>query len=901
MKLGPLRFNIRRLLQSCLHSALLLLLGLQASILACLLSYGYVPIPANWGNALMAKYGPPDFILETGSIRLTANAQIELTDLSVRTPMLTQPAFQAQRTVIQLGLVPEQNLRLGVLDVTVTNGTLFLPAVYSPSGHRTALLQQMAFHLTPRSEQIHVDTFAALLDEIRLRGSLEWPLTPAQSPHESSITMQARIDRGYKLIASALKQKSRFNALAQPTLNFKLQMLEDQSVQISTQLSSRSLIHPQLTGKNIRIDAAFQIKEGHLNSSSSIQFKADELSAPGLKTSAQSIYGQIAQEDWSALVNGNWPELELCAAALTVRNYPLVAPKLQIDPKDYPRLQVTGSCAGLEGAAAFAGVVDVAAQSAEIEAQGSVDLLRLIPQQALEKLPTLELGPAPYYSVQLRLKEGFQLDSAQVRAQADQLAVNGIKFDHIQATAQYAQGLFEIQDLHLRRGSQWLQLQFSLDRNSSDYRVALLGSAVPYEYNSILPRWWAAIFKDFDFSAVDYSYGDFIIYGNIKNRVADLYYGYAEARQVAYRGVQLAEADLIVRGRGRYAEVHNLHAKNGSAWARGNIAFASLPDEIHVPVSIRLDFDAHLPLADTQKLFGENIARIISDFESDESPTAHFSAAIFNQAYPHYSRHTYFNLSANSNGPVRFKQVPLDQLEFKLYGRPTATHLRELSFEFADGTGSAEIDINTPVAAEPRLRLNLQLRAANKDKTLAGLAPVIGNTSPSTPSEQAHHSEESALSLRLHLEGPANNPYGYSGYGSLLLQDPKLGSIKLLGPLSTLLENTPLNFTSLSLNTLQGSFQLDQATVQFSPLRIDGPSTQILAPGSFRIDTQELDMRVSISLFANLGAPKSPLKKFSDFIQSPLPNLLQFDLNGTLTKPRWRSLYDPRNLIPQLR
>ena len=898
MKIGPLAFKPTVAVARLLQGALLLAFATQLLLIACLISLGFIPIPKDWGNALIKKYAPADLTIEVEAIRIRSFAQLEIIGLQVSSTLLDQPLLVAGMSELQLGWLSGPTKRIGVKGLTVTDGTLYMPSVYSPSGKRSALVEKIAFHLTPASDQIHIDSFAALHDEMRLRGTAEWPLTIQQRRTPRNRTTAGLIDQTYKQIAQLIKESARFNPFIHPTLLFKLELLENESVQISTRLSSRRLNHEELIGQNILIDSAFQLKNGQLDSSSSIRFKASKLEAPRLKTSAESVYGQFSQEDWSALANGEWPELEFSAEALTIHNYRIEAPKLQIDPSDYPRLQVSGSADGLKGAAEFSGQIDLETQSAELTAQGNVDLLSLIPKTQLQKLPQLEFSQAPYYALNLSMSPGFELESLQVQAQTQQLTVNGIRFDHIQAKSQITDGIFTIDDLYLRRGPQWINLNFNLDRHSLDYHLGLCGSAVPYEYNSILPGWWTSIFKDFDFSQVEYSYGDFMIYGNAKSKLADLYYGHAQVQKAAYRGVQVDEADLIVLGRGHYTELKDLNAKSGDAWAHGNIAFSSLPDAISAPVSIRIDFEAQLPLEDTAKLFGGNVAEIINDFESEQLPTAHFTAAIFNKAYPHYSNRTYFDLHANSKGPVRYKKVPLDHIDFSLFGRQHSTALRDINFGFAGGSGSGSIDINTPNDAEPNLRLQLQATGADKDTALLNLAPVLGD---SIPSNKATEGAVTALSLKLHAQGPTADPLKFKGYGEAELLDPKLGALKLLGPLSTLLEETPLSFTSLTLDRLKTNFQLDEDIIKFTPLIINGPSTQILAPGTLRMSTQELDMRVSISPFANLGHPQSALRRISDFVQSPIPNLLQFDLSGTLDKPRWRSLYDPRNLLPALK
>ena len=75
-------------------------------------------------------------------------------------------------------------------------------------------------------------------------------------------------------------------------------------------------------------------------------------------------------------------------------------------------------------------------------------------------------------------------------------------------------------------------------------------------------------------------------------------------------------------------------------------------------------------------------------------------------------------------------------------------------------------------------------------EALSNLAP-IGSTSK--------------IDLEVHLKGPTGNWFEFNGYGRTAIHDDALGSIKLLGPLSSLLQKTPLNFTSLKFKTLDSA------------------------------------------------------------------------------------------------
>ena len=97
---------------------------------------------------------------------------------------------------------------------------------------------------------------------------------------------------------------------------------------------------------------------------------------------------------------------------------------------------------------------------------------------------------------------------------------------------------------------------------------------------------------------------------------------------------------------------------------------------------------------------------------------------------------------------------------------------------------------------------------------------------------------------------------------------------------------------------MAGEFALNEATVDFNRIEISGPRSRIEALGTLGLEDQSLAMRVSVFLFGNAGRPESGIRKISDLITRPLPNLLEFELSGSLQNQSWRSLYDPRQFIP---
>ena len=166
---------------------------------------------------------------------------------------------------------------------------------------------------------------------------------------------------------------------------------------------------------------------------------------------------------------------------------------------------------------------------------------------------------------------------------------------------------------------------------------------------------------------------------------------------------------------------------------------------------------------------------------------------------------------------------------------------------------------------------------------LSNLAPIEESTSK--------------IDLEVHLKGPTGNWFEFNGYGRAAIYDDALGSIKLLGPLSSLLQKTPLNFTSLKFKTLDSSFELAQSSLHFDQLTIGGHSSQIKMKGRYNFELDSLDMFATLHPLINYADKLNPVTPLNRLIQLPLSPLFKYTLNGSLQNPRWRSLLDPRSLL----
>tara|TARA_B110000208_G_scaffold11246_1_gene14117 strand:+ start:5940 stop:8576 length:2637 start_codon:yes stop_codon:yes gene_type:complete len=877
---------------------LLILFSAQAFVAGCLWTYGYVPAPTQWLNETLLEQKIDGFYIQAESFRLKLNGEIELTKLRAYHSEMSDPIMTADSTELQYTLRHQGAYQFTPTRLVLSNGTLQMPAIYSPDGNRATILERVAFHISLGEGMIRVDSFAAQHADIRLRGSIDLPLKAFGN------TERPPIERFYKLIAAILKEKEHFSPFIQPTLEFALTARADDSLDVSVHLSCEHLKHTYATGTGFHFQTKFNLQNGVITPLVPLMLRAEVIDVPKFNFAAEQITAHVATDQWKELMDGIWPEFALSAQSVATHGVELEGSQAIISPANYPDLQFSGSTNGLKGAVVFEGTLNSATKSGHIQADGSVDIFTFLPTSARTKLPTLEFGSTPHYTLAVTLDDGLKLNSASFRIEVDDLTANGLTFDSIHAAGSYKENLFKLDNILIERGKQWIDATFSQNNITNDFKITLLGSTSPEQYSPLLPKWWPKIFKDIDFSQATYSYGDFVIYGCSVPAPEVFFFGHAVAHRAAYRGALIDQGEFIARGRGNYVELHNINATAGDGWAKGDLSFTSAKNPLKGLLSVRYNFDSLMPLDIASKIFGGTIASIISDFEVSKLPRVKLDGVTFNDAYPQYADNESYDLDADIDTPITFRETPLDHLQFKLHSRKEAIYLRDLEFGYAEGNGTARIDIENAPNDGNNLRIDLSLRDANQAKAIKNLPSFDGIEAHLTQSEaQADETIRSKgkLDMNLHVQGPIDNLYAFNGYGDFVTNNEQLGAIQILGPLSSLLKNTRLSFTSFNLNQMTGRFAVEQEMINFSDLIIEGPRTKIWSQGTMRIPDQALNMDVRVKLFENLGNPDSRINTFRKLISSPLPNLLVFNLKGTIHDQEIRLSYDPRNFIPGLK
>jgi hypothetical protein len=877
---------------------LLVSLLVQSLAIGCLIAYGYIPIPADWANQKLRDKESNGFHIQADSFRLKLWHSIELIGIKVYHSETEDPILEASSLEVQYRFKKSESHHSNLTKLIFTNGTLSIPAVYSPDGKRTSVLENVTLHLSPTEQSIRIESFFAKHEDIFLRGSIEWPLRFEKNKRRFSI------QHLYKLIASALKQKNKVSPFIQPTIEFSLSKRLDNSTNVSLILSCEQLKHPRITGSYFSFGTAFLFKEGQLEPQAPLMLHAKSILFDDLDIFAEDIFAHVKAEKWPGLFNGALPEFEVSAHQLTASRIKLDAPRITIAPSAFPVLQFSGTTCGLEGSVVVSGAFNSADKSGKISANGSFDVSTLLPDSIVKKLPELQFGLMPFYNLHIDFDPGFKVRKVNFHANFQELSVNELKFDNITAEGYYNQDILNIENIHIDRKKQWVDGSYYQDIKNRDFKIYLRGSVLPKQYNSLLPDWWSKIFKDlyFDPNKLDLSEADFAIYGKMQKGANTSLFGHARVANLAYKEALFDTCDLIVRGNQNYIEIDSINAQVGSGRATGKLGFTVARDPQSGLVSVRYCFDALLPVETISNALGGNIADILGNFELTGMPDVQVEGVVFNEAFKEYEGKDSVHLKAKVDTPLRFQETLLDHLKLKLIGQGDTIYLRDIQLGYADGIANARADIFLTEAATPEMCFKLHLRDANQAKAIQNLFSSDNTENPQTPSREESIDPAKSLGLvdlNLHAKGPLTDIYGFKGYGDMEVRNKALGSIQLLGTLSELLKNTLFNFTSFNLDRMNVVFEVDREQLVITELEINGPRTRIWADeiGTLQLPDQALDMDLKVSLFANTGNKDSVINAFGRAIATPLPNLLSFKLTGTIDDQKVRSKFNPINLI----
>ena len=891
-----------RLFDLGLRSLLLLILALQAILLSCELFYGHIPLPAKKINRLLAKHSLDGLHIEANAYLLRLDGQVEAFGLKVFRADSSKPLLQAGSAMLRWSFRVKGNPGLQIHECVLSNGTLYLPAVYSPDGRHMALLSGVAIDLELKENRIRANSICARLDDWILRGTAGFSLPDTATSGKSD-----PVDSFHKLASQILAFKMQHDTIQKPTIAFDLLADESGRVDVDLLLSLRSVENGigQANRVSLHLDAELEDGELQLKEPGLLTCGQLEVATPALR--ALDANCRIAPQEFDKLIQMRIPQMDFSAREIRHADYAIGQPYFRLAETTPGQLHLAGSASIKGQVSALSADYHLDGKRGTLEARGTLtpdSVIDALPAAIRKELPHLDFTERLRYAASINFEKATGLKEARFDLEARRMVVGDLSLDLVRARCRHNDTTTRIDDLLVYRDDQYAEAVMQIDTREGKVTVQAKGDIQPKQYSRILPSWWGDIFNDFTIHPNSPVLADFAVQSDYRREAGTRFFGEVELADVVYSGVPLSKARVVVDGTPLHIGLDISDVESSEGDFRGRIDLTRRQDGIPSLVALHLEVETGLSIDATRNLVGPLLYdRTVSDFSFSGRPRVQLTgSSYFTGNYPEYQGKSHFTFSADSNGPLQYNGAPLQYLRLRGYSDDFVTQFRDVAFGYADGTGSGIMDIKSRPGEAGTACFKFSLENANDRKAIEDLPALDRLEDDFQRSREADDQTEAAgqggsLDASLHALGPLDDPYRFTGQGNFIIRDKQLGTIQLLGPLSMLLQGTALGFTSFELNQMTGDFWLEDGQARFLTLQVDGPITRIDATGSMELESQALDMRVAVHLFGNAAGRDNPIHRIGDRI-NPLSALLRFELRGTLEKQRWRSIFDPRKLIP---
>ena len=443
---------------------------------------------------------------------------------------------------------------------------------------------------------------------------------------------------------------------------------------------------------------------------------------------------------------------------------------------------------------------------------------------------------------------------------------------------------------------------YEMDVDTLAYRFLLAGSLRPMLIEGWFTEWWDQLWANFTFGArpPEAEIDILGVWGQPDR--SDVFIG-VHSGPMALRALPIDSLDTRIRTHDHRVEVHGLRAVTAGRSATGTFT------RVYNPVLdgwSRMVFDirSDLPVESIPLVFPVEGPALVEPLALTAPPDIHLVGELFGPGQPEKNNRQDYVLDVVADAPLRYRGFPLDHLALRVERRDRELWLENIRAGFAGGLAIGRATLTGP---EEDRRIDLDVRLAD-----AGLDLAITRwrefqaTRPAPPAPAvatAHADPEKnrplggALALSLKAGGPLADPLGLSGIGEGEVLGADLARIRLLGGFSSLLSEIGIGLGTVRLTDAHARFDLDRNRLAFGSLRLTGPSALVEAKGDYLLDAGTLAFNARVHPFEQRSGL---LSSTAGFVLSPLANVLEVELTGTLEEPGWTFTYGPTRLFRRM-
>lgn len=867
-----------------------LVLGALLAVQVFIVSAQKLPVPQFVLQQMQANLAAANLAISYERAHFDPTGKVLLEDVRVRILPYADPVLVAHSAYVHKGIwamlsgspIPEE--------IRLDGATLQLPAPLSPTGIAAPLLRDGAVTVRIEGSLLHIDqlTFRVGNLTVTAQGDFHLPPTRPGASTDFAASLTKFLLNGRQI----LRQIEILQAFEHPSLAARLEFVPGIGNLAEITFLADAVQQPfgeSLTlgalsaSTTVRLDVTAKRPVRALLEFTSIDYRG---AVVGGRTSAV-----VATELSTDL--GELPaaiSVQLAASRIDGWEQSLLAPVFALEWEKTGSVTAKLATMVHDEIFGFEAKIDLGTERATIAFDGAVP-----PTLVKATLPVYAPRLAPYFRfadpvtvhAQAEFGPTWKFRELHARVRGGRLDSNGVKVTSTRGTITVdAARNFLAEDAFVTAGQNYASGSYWMNFSSLDFRMLLRGGLQPPTIAGwFRSNWWLDFWERIQFPGL-LPVADVDLEGNWRQTAGITYFGSTEATDVVVLGVDFAKARTRIFLRPHFAHIFDLHASRALGSQKAAGWFKRVADaESRDLRALVFDLAGNLDAFSLEHLGGETARTLLQPWQFEQAPSLSLVGRI---DFPNGHAVPELSFRGQASGKLSYAGFPIESVNTSGNVSGDRVRLDKIELQTLGGLGTAKADLSG-VGEAQQLGFDFYLKDADLARTITALnnwekTEVNSPQANNTNNEMLKRATGGRLNFALSAQGHPGALASFLGSGNLEVTRADLGEIHVFGLLSQVLSGLSLNFSSLKLDTMRGSFHLADGNATFSDLRVTGPSAAIDGKGTYRLIEKDLNFTARLRPYES---SRGLLTGVIGIVVNPLASIIELRLVGPVRKPAW--------------
>jgi len=903
-----------------LNGALALVLAGLLFLVTVLWREDEIPIPASVLEALDRELAEDGFRIEAKDIQFDLRGMVLAHDVRVYSTENSESFFDAEVAFAQLSWLSLLFGEISLTEVAIADGEFYCPAVVSPAGKRESIVKNIHVDLSRTGRKWTIETFIfELLDaRVRFAGSAFTPFPGLDHAMDAGVDPDAETDFVGAYLAtcrSLLEVKETLELFQDPILQISVSSERRGPLRFSAHVYNQGFIDEgnelRLGAGTARIDATLG-EDGVLRSDGMGRAWLNSLRWTD-EVSTGYTEATIALDDGLEGFARIPRSAELYCYNIQAWGLPFDGAFALVNLEELqenPGGHLTGQVRMKSGSdwLAVSGAFKPSDQSGRLElaAEWNPEFFLKSTAISAEAVPKgIDIIGQPRWQAAVDFDPGLKPVDAHFDVRFGKLSYESIDFLAAHAKGRLTESEVDLYEVDLMGEGYRVEGNYWQNMQTGDYRFQAYGDVWPQDLDVVIDEdWWTELWREIEFRGVPASaeidmsgrFGG----GASKRKI----YGSATLKDVTYRGVEVDRAFARIWQAPKSLDLFDFTLATPEGRATVGLHWNYLPGQVRHFLSFRARTD--MPLEQAATLAAPEAMEYVKMFPAKRPPTLDVAGLVYGEgaAAPD---DLYLKASAFFPEDFQFEEIYFSNGSFVCLLTPEALDVSEGRFSLGQGKASMNANLDRgPGGALSVKRAMINIR----DAKLWGLyetIPFLREARAEQVKMEAKRAQETGAPLKpfkqqyagtvnFHFETRGELPEldTFVGSGMLAVEGANLGELHLLGGLSRFLFENGLPLGTLEFSNAKSQFTLARGNINFPDLEITGQTGLIDANGNFNLDASTLDFMITLRPFGNV---QTPVFAQVIYVFSPISDLIEVELTGTLLEPNYVVTVQPLSML----